>query len=342
MGNYTLAVARRIRAIDLFCGAGGSSWGARLAGVEIVAGVDSWKAAGESFAKNFPDALFLHGCLEDLNPTSIRRRIGAIDLILASPECRSHSPARGSGKRSAASKNSAFQIIRYAQVFKPRWLIIENVVSMRKWSRFRAFKSALEKLGYHVREQVLNAADFGVPQRRRRLFLLCDHEHQPREVLSTRSSHTPVSGIIDLNGSHAVSPLRTHRRALPTLERADRAMAVLGPRSPYLIVYYGSDKCGGWQPISESLRTITTLDRFALVTPFKGGHVMRMLQVPELKRAMGIPMSFHLGDGSRRERIHLIGNAVCPPVMRAIVRSVAATRKNSLSTAAMSHIARRP
>jgi DNA (cytosine-5)-methyltransferase 1 len=336
-----LAVVRKIRAIDLFCGAGGSSWGARLAGVEIVAGVDTWKAAGESFAKNFPDAVFLQGRLEDLNPISIRRRIGAIDLILASPECRSHSPARGSGKRSAASKDSAFQVVRYAQVFRPRWLIIENVVSMRKWSRFQAFKSALKRLGYHVREQVLNAADFGVPQRRRRLFLLCDQKQQPKEVLKTRSSHAPVSGVIDLNGSHTVSPLRANKRALATLERADRAMAVLGPRIPFLIVYYGSDKCGGWQSIAESLRTITTLDRFALVKPFRGGHVMRMLQVPELKRAMGIPMSFHLGDGSRRERIHLIGNAVCPPVMRAIVRSVVATRKSSFSIAAKTHISRR-
>ena len=321
-GVHVLDVANEVRALDLFCGAGGSSWGARLGGANIVAGVDAWEAAGASFSENFPDATFFLGRLEDLNPVSVRRRIGAVDLILASPECRSHSPARGAGKRSVQSKDSAFQVVRFASVFKPRWVVVENVVSMRNWSRYAAFKAALTKLGYHIREQVINSADFGVPQRRRRLFLLCDRISKPREVHPSRSMHTPVSTVLDMKSTHPMSPLRTDRRAAATLERAERAMEVVGNRQPYLIVYYGTDKSGGWQRISETLRTITTLDRFALVKPCKAGHVMRMLQVPELKRAMGMPIAFSLGDGPRRERIHLIGNAVCPPVMRAIVRSV--------------------
>ena len=66
-------------------------------------------------------------------------------------------------------------------------------------------------------------------------------------------------------------------------------MAALGRRVPFLIVYYGSDGAGGWPSLDCPLRTLTTLDRFGLVT-WKGSEPMlRMLQVDELKAAMGFP-----------------------------------------------------
>jgi site-specific DNA-cytosine methylase len=90
---------------------------------------------------------------------------------------------------------------------------------------------------------------------------------------------------------------------------------------PFLLVYYGSDGGGGWQRLNRPLRTITTVDRFALVKPDPHhGHVMRMLQVPELQAAMGMPSTMSFKTGSRRERIKMIGNAVCPPVMKDVVR----------------------
>ncbi len=89
------------------------------------------------------------------------------------------------------------------------------------------------------------------------------------------------------------------------------------------MVYYGSDAAGGWQRLDQPLRTITTVDRFALVRPDgKGGHEMRMLQPDELQAAMGFPPEFTLNGTTRRQKIHLLGNAVCPPVMQAIVKSL--------------------
>ncbi|MGH8021834.1 MAG: DNA cytosine methyltransferase [Opitutaceae bacterium] len=67
------------------------------------------------------------------------------------------------------------------------------------------------------------------------------------------------------------------------------------------------------------------MDRFALVKPDpKHGHVMRMLQVPELQAAMGMPRTMKFESGARRDRIKMIGNAVCPPVMREVVRHLTA------------------
>jgi DNA (cytosine-5)-methyltransferase 1 len=312
-----------IRALDLFCGAGGSSWGAREASVEIVAAFDLWSLAGEVHETNFPEAEFVPGRLEELDVDALARRLGPIDLILASPECTNHSPAKGNKPRCEQSKETAFQVVRFAEAFKPRWLVIENVVNMRKWSRYTEFKSALEKLGYHLREQALNSANFGVPQSRRRLFLLADQQRMPPRVMPRKAEPKKAADIVDLDGPYRWTPLRQPNRARSTLERAERGFAALGKTKPFLLVYYGSDGCGGWQHLSRPLRTITTVDRFALVKPdTEHGHVMRMLQVPELQAAMGMPPKMKLESGTRRDRIRMIGNAVCPPVMRWVVQAL--------------------
>ncbi|MDY0170845.1 MAG: DNA cytosine methyltransferase [Thermoguttaceae bacterium] len=113
-------------------------------------------------------------------------------------------------------------------------------------------------------------------------------------------------------------------RAEATLARATRAIAELGSQAPFIMVYYGSDGAGGFQTLDRPLRTITTLDRFAYVRPDGVGHEMRMLQPTELAAAMGFPASHKLPDVSRREKIRLIGNAVCPPVMCAVVKALTA------------------
>jgi DNA (cytosine-5)-methyltransferase 1 len=73
------------------------------------------------------------------------------------------------------------------------------------------------------------------------------------------------------------------------IERADRAIKSLGGGRPFLIVYYGSDGAGGWQSLDRPLRTLTTLDRFGLVTWDGREPMLRTLQVEELLHAMGFP-----------------------------------------------------
>ena len=316
---------KRIRALDLFCGVGGSSWGAREAGAEIVAAFDLWPLAGEAHDANFPETEFIAGRLEDLDVDVLVDRLGTVDLILASPECTNHSPAKGKKTRCEQSKDTAFQVVRFAAAFKPRWIAIENVVNMRKWSRYAEFKAALENLGYHLQEQVLNSEYFGVPQSRRRLFLFADKQGLPEKVPQLNGKQLQISEIVDLKDTYRWTPLRKPKRAMATLERADRGIATLGNNKPFLLVYYGSDGGGGWQRLNRPLRTITTVDRFALVKPdAEHGHVMRMLQVPELQAAMGMPPKMKFETGTRRERIKMIGNAVCPPVMRQVVRHLIA------------------
>jgi DNA (cytosine-5)-methyltransferase 1 len=310
-----------MRAIDLFCGAGGSSLGAAAAGVEIVAGFDVWPVAGSVYRANFPHARFYPCDLAILVESDIqvmRDDLGPVDLLLASPPCTDHSPARGAGLPSLAGLDLPWCVWRFAAVFLPRWIVVENVVQMRRWHGFRAFLYALMHLGYCVRIWVLDAADFGVPQRRRRLYIVCDREAEPPEI-APRTPHTPVRDVIDLDG-YAYTPLYMPRRSLATIERVERALRVLGRDATFLSVYYGSGS--QWQTLDAPLRTVTTRGHFALVRPGRGGHEMRMLQVDELRRAMSFPVWFDFGGCTRTDTMRLLGNAVCPPVMQAIVESL--------------------
>lgn len=314
----------RIRAFDMFCGAGGASLGAREAGATIVGGVDIWRPAVESFKLNFKDAHVFNEDLRILTPEKVLDQIGPIDLLISSPECTHHTCARGSKPRSDESRDTAFQVIRYAEVMKPRWITLENVVNMRPWSRYEELKKELNRLNYNVHEQVIDSSNYGVGQRRRRLFMIADLHAQPKTVIPIESSYKNVWDILATEGTYKMKPLYTERRAKATIERAERAIAALGPNKSFLIVYYGSDGAGGWQRMDEPLRTITTVDRFAYVKPTAEGYFMRMLQPDELRRAMGFPDIYQFPKVSRRERVKLMGNAVCSPVMKAIVASLQA------------------
>jgi DNA (cytosine-5)-methyltransferase 1 len=309
---------KRIRGIDLFCCAGGSSWGAKAAGVSIIAGFDQWEIAGKVFKSNFPKARFYHGKLEKAKVRNLAKELGKIDLILASPECTNHSVAKGKKRRSEKSRETAFEVIRFARAFKSRWIVIENVASMKRWRQYKKFIDQLEALGYNVTEQVLNSADFKVPQQRKRLFLICDREMEPEETPKIGGNRLTASSFVSLNGEYRWTKLSHKRRAKPTIERARLAKRRVGTDKAFLLVYYGSDAAGGWQRLNRPLRTITTLDRFAVVKPSAKGHKMRMLQVPELQAAMGMNDMKFL-HGTRRDKIKMIGNAVCPPVMTQVV-----------------------
>jgi len=312
-----------LRAVDIFCGAGGSSAGARSSGVEIVAAVDMSPLATATYQHNFTDTKVLTSRLEDIDLRRFRRLAGEIDLLLASPECTSHTCARGSAPRDETSRRTAYQAIRFAQYLKPRWIVLENVVHIKTWHRYADLKLELTSIGYHLSEQVMDASWFGVPQTRRRLFLVGDRERPPPDLNRLRRRRAPCArSILDAPDAWEKNLLHDPRRAAGTLERARRGFKSLGKKASFLLVYYGTDGAGGWQSLDRPLRTITTVDRFALLEPSPKGPTIRMLQVPELKRAMGFDKKFELPLGTRRERIHLLGNGVCPPVMKAVVNAL--------------------
>ena len=311
----------RLRVLDLFCGGGGSSLGAQAVGGEIVCGIDAWDIAIKTYQSIFPKARALNIELtEKTRPKDIGIKDQEIDLILASPECTNHTCAKGAKPRCEDSKRTARYILNFASELNPRWIAIENVVQMRNWIGYEPLIDDLRDLGYNIREQIIDASTLGVPQSRRRMFLLCDQERIPDAVPIQNNYFLNAADVLDPVGTWKSRPLYQKNRASRTIERAERAIDALGRGTNFLIVYYGSDASGGWQPLDRPLRTLTTIDRFGLVTWEGKTPMLRMLQVSELKKAMGFEAD--LLHGTRRDKVKILGNGVCPPVMKAVLGSL--------------------
>jgi len=310
------------RAIDLFCGGGGSSWGARDAGAIMVGAIDAWDIAAKTYQDNFPKAQVVCAALREGSRPKMLPNVDRVDLIIASPECTHHSIARGARPLDEASRRSGFFILPFIRSIAPRWIVLENVPRMRSWPGFDDMITKIQRCGYRLRMQVLDAADFGVPQTRRRLFIIGDRFREPGEIVAPRRKQRIAADILDPVGTWYAEGVFNGRRAKATIARIKTGMRSVGRGKDFLTVYYSSDRAGGWQRLDRPLRTLTTLDRFGLVQWISGEPTLRMLQVPELKRAMGLPRVFCLKHGSRRDKIKLLGNGVCAPVMRQIVASL--------------------
>jgi DNA (cytosine-5)-methyltransferase 1 len=247
--------------------------------------------------------------------------VGGVDFVLASPERTNHSVARGARPIDSASLESALYILPFLRAWKPRFLVLENVARMRRLAGWNGLLRELSSAGYEYAVVIL-AQRFGVPQARRRMFLLASLEVKPPlQILGATGRVRTAAEVLDPPGTHVAKPVSGRPRPLAeaTIERIKRGRKGVGEADDFIIVYYGSDAAGGWQSLDRPLRTLTTLERFGLVSGVDRATTMRMLQVPELKRAAGFPDEFKLDRGSRRDRIRLIGNAVCPPVMKAVV-----------------------
>lgn len=170
------------RVLDLFSGAGGISWGFRSAGFRIVGGLDYSEQSIKSFDHNMPEAV---GMVRDLRKPGfgdVRETIGTedIDVIVGGPSCQGFSTSGGlsrtSGRDETDPRNKLF--INYLDMvdeFRPSWIVFENVPGLLLYNQGRValdIVRAFKEIGYSVAPMILLAADFGVPQLRRRLFFV--------------------------------------------------------------------------------------------------------------------------------------------------------------------------
>lgn len=318
--------------VDLFCGGGFGARGAVRGGGIPLLGLDAWEMATKTYKSNFPKADVLTELIEKVDIAGLGKQYQP-DVLLTSPECTSHSIARGAKAGKESSRETAMGIVPWVQSMKPRWVIVENVNRMKQWNRHNELVETIEGLGYTVSDLFLNSADFGSAQARKRMFLVCDRDGTTisKEELVTLANAKKQSArdIIDWDADYPTTVLEKPGRAQPTLDRAARAIAAIGRKKPFIIVYYGSDYAGGWQTIDAPLRTVTTVDRFALVTWKKDVPYMRMLQPNELSKAMSGGTEHKLPHGSRREKVKLCGNGVCSDVMTAIFKWMASPQATS-------------
>lgn len=166
-------------AVDLFSGIGGLSLGLRRARFRVAAAVELDDLAAETYRRNFPSVALLQQDISQVQGTALLKaanvRRGELDLLAGCPPCQGFSTIRTRNARPSVedSRNDlVFEFLRLVRETYPRTVLMENVPRLSEDSRYRKLRRELEGLGFDVWTRLLDAADHGVPQRRRRLIMV--------------------------------------------------------------------------------------------------------------------------------------------------------------------------
>lgn len=298
-----------IRAADMFSGLGGFSEGARAAGCNIVWAANHWREAVDVHSANHPGTE--HAC-QDLQQADFAS-IPDIDLLLASPACQGHSRARGVDRpHHDAMRATAWAVVAAIEAKRPYAFIVENVPEFTRWTLFAAWRAAIETLGYAISVQIVDAADHGVPQHRRRVFIVGTRSVAPIVLKLPRRAHVAAASFVNFDGGKW-SPIERPNRAAKTLDRVRAGRAAHGSR--FLTAYFGNE--AGGRSLHRPIGTITTRDRYAVID----GDRMRMLTAEEYRLGMGFPSTYRLPT-QHRLAVHMLGNAVCPTVAEDFVNAL--------------------
>jgi DNA (cytosine-5)-methyltransferase 1 len=343
------------RVVDMFSGLGGSSTAAtqaiRARGEEIdLRAINHWNLSCASHRVNHPKAS--HFC-ERITRDRAREIVpeGYLDLLIASPECTNHSPAKNGQPRDDQSRATPMLIADWCSRVYVERFFIENVGEMKNWgpldrdgnpikeqagALYRAWIDLLRAIGYSITEMVVDAADYGDAQHRERLFIMGTHggkapifpeaTHGEPGLFDTQRFRT-ARDIIDW--SNPGQPVRMKRRLCQrTMDRIEEGNAAF-KGEPFLLprVRHG---VGSVRSVDRPLNTVTcTSWDIGLVTPLKGDFYHRCLSPQEAAptlRDMGLPLDCRLPSvpsvtAPIEFRTVQVGNAVCVNAVAACIGS---------------------
>ena len=320
---------RPILVADLFCGAGGSSTGARQA-IEAMGRrmtlvcVNHWDRAIETHARMHPEAR--HHCQDVASARPIECvPEGRLDLLMASPTCTYHSRARGGRPTSDQQRMDPWHVVTWLTELRVDRLLVENVPEFVDWGPvdarggrplksgrgqyFREWVATLERLDYRVEWKVLNCADYGDATTRRRFFLLARKARIGR-LRWPEPTHTREPGH-DL-----LAPLQRWRPARDCIDWSLRGRSIFGRRSPLAArtiqrIYAGARRFAWPEPFLVVLRRHMDARSIDLPMPTiaaGGGHVglavpVSHIPLPRSGREEHEVEPFVLGQhGDRRAR----------------------------------------
>ncbi|UUD35169.1 DNA cytosine methyltransferase [Mycoplasmopsis caviae] len=167
------------KVIDLFCGAGGLSYGFHKAGFETIFGVEFNPVYAKTYKSNFPKTNIYVGYIKNLNDEEVKllSKENDVDVIIGGPPCQGFSIAGNIGRRFIDDpRNELFkEFFRFVKNIMPKIFVIENVAALVRHNKGKTISEIIEifeKLGYKVEYKILNAVNYEVPQERRRVFIV--------------------------------------------------------------------------------------------------------------------------------------------------------------------------
>lgn len=198
--------ARKKTAIDLFAGCGGLTEGLRQAGFRVLGAIEISELAAKTYRLNHKGVRLWNEDIRDVAVSEVIRTLGLsrgeLDLLAGCPPCQGFSALRTlNGNRRIRDRRNLLidDFLRFVRNLMPKTIMLENVPGLGSRERFRAFVRKLRGLGYDVSWKILDAADYGVPQRRRRLILLASRgitfsfakSRRTRKTVGTAIRHLP-------------------------------------------------------------------------------------------------------------------------------------------------------
>lgn len=216
-----------MRALDLFAGCGGLSLGLTMAGIEVVAAIERDPDACASYRANLGDHM-IQASIEDVDADDLPD----CDLIAGGPPCQGFSYA---GKRDKDDPRNRLwrEFFRIVEAKQPAFILIENVRGMLTAGEDKPLILAFRAIGYHVSPYLLNAADYGVPQRRLRVFYVGNrigaanpcptptHAQPPRHIMLGLQPWVTVRQALGI-GANCVGNVPTHAGRHGSLNRPER------------------------------------------------------------------------------------------------------------------------
>lgn len=280
------AIFKRPVAVDLFAGVGGFSLGMEQAGFDVLVAVESDPVHACTYKFNFPLTEVICADIAKLTAATIKQAAlkswdahnktctpwdGQIDLVFGGPPCQGFSLM---GKRLIDDDRNhlVLEFCRLVIELNPRYFVMENVPGMiagkhKAW--LNKLKNKFKRHGYHGKAQILNAADFGVPQRRKRLFF-CGAQAGIKVCFPTLAEKTVkvVDAIADLPDLDSFPELKTTDQVLLSCQQLAQAELKISPYAKSLreANYYAYPRLWNPQLLTSSMQTqhnATSIARFA-------------------------------------------------------------------------------
>jgi len=303
---------KTLNVIDLFCGCGGMSKGLTDAGLNVIAGIDIWDKAVESYNKNYHHKAYCAD-LTQLPPEKFNELYNKenknIDILVGGPPCQSFSIA---GKRDKNDPRNALfmEYVKYLDYFKPKAFIMENVIGMlskKTANGENVIDIIIEQLNrnYNCIINKLYASDFEVPQNRRRTIIIGIRKDlyilpkEPEPIIKSVQDRIPVKNIL-LPKEEVDKKYYLSEKALAGIANKKCVNKEKG-------FGFGAQMLDFDKP-SYTIPARYWKDGYDALVKYNEKEIRR-LTITELKRIQSFPDNYII-DGSSKDIIMQIGNAV--------------------------------